>query len=161
TPLLFAARAGDIKSADLLLAAGAKIEDADGDHNTPLVVASEVGNVPMVDFLLQKGANVNADGGGFTALHWAAGWWETGFTSTLKSKDSAWSRISGLKGDAKFNFVKLLVDHGANVNAVMRAEPRVAIQVGGEINYPLVGATPLLLAAGGGNVKIMHLLLDH
>jgi ankyrin repeat protein len=54
------------------------------------------------------------------------------------------------------------VDHGADVNAKFSKYPRL----GGHDNddgrsLSLDGATPLLLAANGADLKIMHLLLDH
>ncbi len=55
TPLLFAARQGDVGSGALLLAAGAAV-DRDGPGPAPLVVAIEHGRVPFARFLLAHGA---------------------------------------------------------------------------------------------------------
>ena len=162
TPLLFAARSNDVKSAVLLVTAGAKMEVGDIDGNTPFVVASQMSNLDVAKFLVEKGANINASGGGFTALHWAAGWWELGFSSLVKPKDSDWSYTAGLRGDAKYQFAKYLVDHGADVNAKFSKYPRLGGHDNDDgISLSLVGATPLLLAANGADLKIMHLLLDH
>ena len=162
TPLLFAARSNDVRSAILLVAAGAKMEVGDIDGNTPLVVASQMSNLDVAKFLVEKGANINASGGGFTALHWAAGWWELGFSSLVMIKDSDWSYTAGLRGDAKYQFAKYLVDHGADVNAKFSKYPRLGGHDNDDgISLSLDGATPLLLAANGADLKIMHLLLDH
>src|SRR5262245_31522868 len=73
TPLLFAARGGDIELARMLLAAGADIEAKAADGSTPLLIATFRGHVTLAKALLEAGADPNADGPGYTALHWAAG----------------------------------------------------------------------------------------
>jgi ankyrin repeat protein len=164
TPLLFSARANDIDTARILLATGAHIEDGDADGNSPLVVATLMGNTEMVKFLVEKGANVNASGGGFTALHWAVGFWDLGFTGPygVKAEDSEWSRLAGLRGDAKLEFASFLVDHGADINAKLTKGPRRGgLGGGGTINLSLAGATPLLLAANAADIHLMRLLLEH
>jgi uncharacterized protein len=164
SPLLFSARANDVETGRVLLAAGANVNDADGDGNSPLVVAALMGNTAIAKFLLENGADVNAAGGGFTALHWAVGFWDHGFSGPfgVKAENSEWSAISGLRGDAKLDFAKLLVDHGANVNAKLTKGPRRGgLGGGGTIGLSLQGATPFLLAANAADVRIMHLLLDH
>ena len=69
TPLLFAARSGDAASADLLLAAGAKVDDPAPTGATPLVLAAHSGNRDVAALLLDRGADPNAAGAGYTALH--------------------------------------------------------------------------------------------
>ena len=69
TPLLFAARAGDVESARLLLAAGADLRDTTADGNLPLVIAAHSGHATLATFLLEQGAEVDAAPLGYTALH--------------------------------------------------------------------------------------------
>ena len=69
TPLLFAARHGDIASARLLLDAGADVDGVAADGNTPLVVATISGHPQLAIELLKHGAEPNASGAGYTALH--------------------------------------------------------------------------------------------
>ena len=69
TPLMFAARAGDLDSAKLLVAAGANVNDADAWGVSVMVLAAHSGFPDLVEFLLDKGADPNASGAGFTALH--------------------------------------------------------------------------------------------
>ena len=69
TALLFAARVGDLKSAQLLVAAGADVNDADGWGVSTIVLAAHSGFGGLVEFLLERGADPNAAAAGFTALH--------------------------------------------------------------------------------------------
>lgn len=163
TPLLFSARANDVETARVLLAAGANVNDADGDGNSALVVAALMGNTAIAKFLLDNGADVNAAGGGFTALHWAAGFWDHGFSGPfgIKAGNSEWSAVSGLRGEAKLDFAKLLVAHGADVNAKLTKGPRRGgLGGGGTIGLSLQGGTAYLLAANSADVRLMRLMLD-
>ena len=69
TPLLFAARHGDVASARLLLNAGADVDETGADGNSALVLATMSSHPRLAEFLLARGANPNADGAGYTALH--------------------------------------------------------------------------------------------
>ena len=69
TPLLFAARVGDVESARLLIAAGADVNDAQPDGVSALVAAAHSGHTALGELLLDKGADPNAAEGGYTALH--------------------------------------------------------------------------------------------
>jgi ankyrin repeat protein len=60
TPLHWAAFKGNIWAAELLLVAGADVNEKDAHHYTPLHIASELGQLEMAKFLLQHGADVNA-----------------------------------------------------------------------------------------------------
>jgi ankyrin repeat protein len=90
TPLLRAAKAGDLPAIQLLLAHGANVELPTATGISPLLAASGVGSsaldtrgryksqsaaIMAVQALLDKGADVNeADRSGQTALHGAASW---------------------------------------------------------------------------------------
>src|SRR5262249_46985771 len=91
TPLLFAARVGDLDSAKLLIAAGANVNDMDAWGISATVLAAHSGFASFVEFLLDKGADVNAAQAGFTALHEA-----------IMRRDE--------------RMVSALLDHGANAN---------------------------------------------
>lgn len=90
TPLLRAAKAGDVEAVKLLLAHGADVTLANRYGDTPLMAAAGLGEskvdtrgkyktqqqaVETIDLLVAAGADVNAaDGLGDTALHGAAAW---------------------------------------------------------------------------------------
>ena len=69
TPLLFAARVGDLASARLLVAAGADVNEAAPDGAEVLAVAVLSGNRAVAELLLDSGADPNAAGGGYAPLH--------------------------------------------------------------------------------------------
>jgi ankyrin len=160
TALLFAARAGDLDCVRLLLNAGANPNETADDGMSVLVLAAVRGFPAVATLLLEKGADPNADGAGFTALHWAAGSWETELTvtSVTPNREGEWSRIAGLK-EGRLEFVKALLAHKANPNLKMRRPPARA---GGSKNPGLTeleGATPFLLAAMAGAPDVMRALV--
>lgn len=72
TPLLFAARVGDLESAKLLLAHGADVNESNPEDGSALVIATAGGFEKLAMFLLENGANPNAkDASGLTPLHYA------------------------------------------------------------------------------------------
>jgi ankyrin repeat protein len=163
TPLLFAARAGDLASIRLLAAAGADVNDTTADGLSALVLATVRAQADVAMFLLEKGADANAAGAGFTALHWASGSWETELTVTSITPDregEEWRTVAGLR-EGRIDLVKALLAHGADPNARIRRPPQ---RVGSSKNPglpELVGATPFLIAAVGGAADVMRILADH
>lgn len=159
TPLLFAARVGDIESARVLLQAGADVNEATADGMSALVLATVRGYPQFAMFLLDKGANANAAGAGYTALHWAAGTWESELTvRAINGERGEWRTIAGLR-EGKLELVKALLAHGADPNARMKKAPARA---GGSKNPALPeleGAPPLVLAAMAGSADVMRALV--
>jgi ankyrin repeat protein len=171
TPLLFAAREGDLEVTKALLAAGAKVDQASSDGTTPLIVATIRGHIAYATFLLDQGANPNL-GPGFTPLLWAAGEWPLDYTNDgtrILAEDNEWTPLGGLRGAARLDFVKVLVAHGANVNARATSTPRAYVGLGARGraaaarsrgSAALRGATPFLLAAQAGAVDVMRFLVE-
>ena len=135
TPLLFAARSGDVESARLLLRAGASPNEALPDGASALIVAAHSGHGPVGALLLEQGADPNAAAIGYTPLHAAV-----------------------LRGDLAL--VQALLKHGANPNRpIIRGTPsRRANGHQFELLGPLVGATPYVQAAQYLEVGIMRAL---
>ena len=123
TPLLFAARHGDVDSARLLLDAGANVNETAADGLSVLVLAAHSGHTKLVTFLradytfvnerlathygipnvyglLGRGADVNAAAVGYTALHAAV-----------------------LRGDLQM--ISTLLEDGADPNARLTKGTRV------------------------------------
>ena len=71
TPLMFAAREGDLESARLVVSAGADVNAIAGDGKDALGLAIFNGNYELASFLIDNKSNVNqADTQGFTPLFW-------------------------------------------------------------------------------------------
>jgi ankyrin len=134
TPLLFAARVGDVESATLLLKAGADPNDAQPDGISALVLAAHSGNGSLAALLLDSGADPNAMGSGYTALHAAI-----------------------LRSDV--NLVKALLAHHADPNIRMtRGTPIRRDTTDWNLPATLIGASPYLLAAKYLEPEIMQAL---
>ena len=69
TPLLFAARHGDVEAGRRLVAAGADVDDGAPTGASALVVAAHGGHLDFARFALGTGADPNDSGAGYTALH--------------------------------------------------------------------------------------------
>lgn len=137
TPLMFAARAGDLDSAKLLVAAGADVNDADAWGISATVLAAHSGFADLVEFLLDKGADPNAMAAGFSALHEA-----------IMRRDE--------------RMVIALLAHGADPNARLQTwTPTRRASRDWNFAPELVGATPFWLASRFAQPNLMHLLLQH
>ena len=137
TALLFAARVGDLTSAKLLVAAGAKVNDADAWGVSATVLAAHSGYTELVEFLLDKGADPNMAAAGFTALHEAI-----------------------MRRDEKM--VSALLDHGADPNTPLRTwTPTRRSSHDFHFEPVLVGATPFWMAARFSQPGVMRLLAKH
>jgi uncharacterized protein len=157
--LLFAARDGDLEMVRLLVEAGGDVNEADERGASALLVATVRGHVDLAKWLLEKGADPNADGSGYTALHWAAGTWESVITYDYPNAPGEWQALAGIPTrEAKRGLIKALLERGADVNARVTKPP---LRHGYSLyrgSYA-VGATPFHLAAQVADVEIMRLLL--
>lgn len=73
TPLYVAAVNGELSKAQMLLEAGAAVDEGDKLQTSPLFIAAQDGNVPMIKLLLQHGANaIKPTKEGWYALNVAA-----------------------------------------------------------------------------------------
>jgi ankyrin len=134
TPLLFAARSGDVESARLLIEAGADVNDALADGASALVVAAHSGHRRVAALLLEKGADPNGAAIGYAALHAAV-----------------------LRSDIEL--VKVLLAHKADPNAaITKGTPVRRTSQDFELPKTLIGATPYLLAARFVEPDIMRVL---
>src|SRR5262249_14697787 len=123
TALMFAARVGDVASAQTLLAGGASVNDADAWGVSAVTMAAHAGFTPLVEFLLEKGADPNAAKAGFSALH-----------AAIMHRDQA--------------MVRALLDAGADPNRPIDSwTPIRRSSKDFSFSPELVGATPFWLAA--------------
>jgi cytohesin len=151
TPLVYAVRSDDLDSVKVLLAAGADVNQTTGYGWSPLLVATQNRYYKLGAYLLDHGADVNlANKGAWTPLYLATD------NRNIESGD-----YPVRKGDMDhLDFIKLLLDKGANVNARMKdsTETRTVFT-----NQWLSedGATAFLRASQSGDVPLMKLLLAH
>ena len=164
TPLIFAARRGDIAVAELLVSRGARINETPADDgSTPLLVATVRGHVELAEWLLQRGADPNVAAAGYTPLHWAVGVWESLVTDYALEGDEEWKNLKGIPTEEqRVRLARALLAHGADPNArVTGSIPRFGggNNGGGSGNRAIErGATPYLIAAMSGEAKLMRLL---
>lgn len=161
TALLIAARHDEPELTRLLLDAGADVNDTAPDGTTPLLVATVRGHATLAVLLLEQGADPNADGAGYTPLHWAAGSWHTELTGNLRGieteRDEEWRALNGLQA-GKLELVEALLSHGADPHARLVRHPPQFGYASQRFRVSLVGATPFLLAAMDGNLSVMRSL---
>jgi len=149
TPLLFAARSGDLESARLLVAAGANVNDTAADENTVLVIAAHSGHGSLAALLLEKGADPKAAPLGYTALHAAV------LRGTLRDRG-----VQSPDPGAGVNLVKALLAHGADPNArVMKGTPVRRWSHDFALLERWSGATPFWLAARFLELDMMRALV--
>ena len=175
TPLLFAAREGDLESARLFLDEGAdpntkmyatdeKIDTImarvqDRTELSALHIAVQRGKGDLATLLLERGADPNDDTPGWAPLHWATGTFNTemdGANGIRAPRDHEWGSLHGVS-IGKFEMVKTLLDHGANPNARLKRSPS---RHGFTVIPVATGITPLGLAAFAGEADIIRLLVD-
>ena len=136
TPLLFAARIGDVESARLLLQAGADANDSQPDGVSALVLAAHSGHGDLGALLLESGADPNAFGSGYAALHAAI-----------------------LRSD--LDLVKVLLDYGADPDVrIAKGTPLRRDTTDWNLPATLIGSSPYLLAARFLESGIMRALVD-
>ena len=148
TPLQFAVHAGQREAAKVLLDAGADINDETPHGMGLLTLAIANAHFDVAALLIETGADVNQRNVGWTPLHQVV---------RVRTLNIGWGpphpqpsgRLTSL------DVAKLLLQHGADVEAGTTKpwqERRFS---------PGFGATPLFLAAKGGDVEMMWLLASH
>jgi ankyrin repeat protein len=149
TPLMFAAREGDLESSRMLVTAGADVNAVDGDGKDAMGLAIFNGSYAVADFLIDQHANVNqADAQRFTPLFWAV---------DRRNMETA-PNFPWVVTTDPMPLIKKLLDAGANVNWVVNNTPRARMRDG---SPRIVFATALMRAAFSGDVELVKVLLAH
>jgi ankyrin repeat protein len=147
TPLMFAAREGDVDSARLLVAAGADVNAPASDGKDALGLAIFNGNYELASFLIDGKAQVNrADTQGFTPLFWAV---------DRRNMETAPNFPWMVTADP-LPLIRKLLEAGADPNALVNNTPRARMRAG---SPRIVFATALMRAAFSGDLELVKLLL--
>jgi ankyrin repeat protein len=151
--LLYAAREGDIETAQLMLEKGVDINFGDVDNTTALTVAIMNKQYSFAKFLIDRGADPNiADAAGRTALYAIA---------DIRNED--WTALPLRKAEdplPSIEVLKALLARKPNVNATLnKVLPGKSGMDGGDTTLG-AGTTPLMRAARSGDAAAMRLLLE-
>lgn len=162
TPLTLAAREDCIECARLLVAAHAAVNQTTRYGWTPLLTAVQNRHYRLAAWLLGQGADPNiANNGGWTPLYIA-----------IDNRNIEGGDYPVREPDMDhLDFIKLLLNHGANVNARICGVESTPKRCKGDSTETRTiftmqwlyedGATPFLRAAQSGDVTVMKLLLAH
>lgn len=156
TPLLFAARQGCIACAEILLDAGADVNNPDPDQVSPMLMATESFHFDLAKLLLERGADPNK--------------WDRWGRAPLYSAVDMNTLAPGGRPDRPsldetqpLELARLLLAAGANPNLQLKLRAPYR-NVNADRGSDLIldtGATPLFRAAKGGDVEAVRLLLEH
>jgi ankyrin repeat protein len=150
TPLIFAAREGDIESARALLDAGANVNQQSEYGWSPLLTAVNNRNYQLATLLIDRGADVNlANKGLWTPLYLAT-----------DNRNIEGGDYPVPKADMDhLEFIRLLLEKGANPNA--RIKDNTLTRTIFTMQWFLEdGSTPFIRASQSGDTALMKLLLE-
>jgi ankyrin repeat protein len=148
TPLMLAAREGDVELARIIVGAGADVDAAAGDGKTALATAIFNGNYEVASFLVDNKADVDkADAQRFTPLFWAV---DRGNMETAPN-------FPWMVTVDPMPLIRKLLDAGANPNALVNNTPRARMREG---SPRIVFATALMRAAFAADLELVKLLLE-
>jgi ankyrin repeat protein len=149
TPLMFAAREGNVEVTRLLVNAGADVNMTTGDGKTALALAIFNGNYDVASLLVDHKADVNrADAQRFTPLFWAV---------DRRNMETAPNFPWMVTADP-LPLIRKLLEAGANPNALVNNTPRARMREG---SPRIVFSTALMRAAFAADLELVKLLLSH
>jgi len=150
TPLMFAAREGDLDIGKVLVAAGADLKAIAGDGKDALGLAIFNGQYDFASFLIDNHVDVNhADAQRFTPLFWAV----DRRNMELGTNGFPWTVTTD-----PLPLIKKLLDAGADPNAVVNNTPRGRNR---NASPRIVFASALHRAAFAGDFELAKLLLSN
>lgn len=153
TAPMFAAREGAVDALTALADAGADLNAQDPEGTPALIIAIINGHYEAARVLLQKGADPNvADIKGMTALYAAVDMHT--IPTTFGRPDPPSMVIAGSVGA-----VRMLLAAGADPNLALKGPVLKRVYNPGDPRLG-EGATPFMRAARGGDLELMHILVE-
>jgi ankyrin repeat protein len=154
SPLLFAAREGNLPIARILVDARANLDLPSANGSPAIVVAITNNHIQLAMFLLEKGANPNA----------ADRFWKrTPLYAAVEMRNMDFTRESPPPvADAAdpMDLIKALLAKGANPNAQVNTTPVRGFMQGSANWVNFDGQSPFIRAALAGDITLMKLLLE-
>jgi uncharacterized protein len=151
TPMIFAARQGDLETVKVLLEAKADVNETSEFGWTPLLVATQNRYYKLCLYLLDHGADPNIQNeGGWSPLYLAT-----------DNRNIEGGDYPTRKPDMDhLDYIKRLLVAGANPNLRMRSSTETRTVFTHQWLFE-DGATPFLRASQSGDLALMKLLLEH
>ncbi|MES2623646.1 MAG: ankyrin repeat domain-containing protein [Pseudomonadota bacterium] len=147
TPLMYAVRENCLSCLEVLIKHEVDLDKPDPDGMSPLVLAIHNGHWDISKRLIEAGADVDQwDKFGRAAL----------FTAIGGRKENTVMANDPLNQTDGATIVRMLLEAGANPNMQLYLRPAKAR--GGPLSR---GTTPLIVAASGGDLDMIRLLLEH
>ena len=150
TALTFAARGGHLDALQVLLEAGAGVNDTLSDGQSALVVAVANANWELADYMLDRGADPNLAGAGWNALH------QLLRTRRMNTGFGFPGPIPTGRVDS-IDVLKKMIALGGDVDARMTTN---GMKDGQRNRLNRLGATPFFLAAKVTDTEAMRVLVD-
>jgi uncharacterized protein len=148
TPLVLAARQGNLDAVKVLADGGADLNKQSGDGSTAMLVAIQNGHYAVARYLVEKDADINkANEKGWTPLYLA-----------VKNRNIETGTIPVPNQNQALDFITLLLDRNVDVNA--RIHFNTEIRNGQRATwFEEDGATAFVRAALCGDIEVMKMLL--
>jgi ankyrin repeat protein len=121
TPLILAARQGNLDAVKALAEGGADLNKGAGDESTAMLVAIQNGHYNVARYLVEKGANIKPNEKGWTPLYYLA----------VKHRNLETGTIPVPNQNQAFDFIKLLLER--NVDNMVRRRWRYRVHARGAL----------------------------